>query len=127
MTARKRRSGEPTIKERAMSLFAVSREAGPTWTDGKGAFEQPAVSDHAAFMNDLADAGVILFAGPLAGSEAGRIRVLLIADGADAADVRRRLADDPWEITHRLVTTTIEPWNLLVGTDRVPTGQHADG
>ena len=25
-----------------MSLFAVTREAGPGWTDGKGAFEQPA-------------------------------------------------------------------------------------
>jgi uncharacterized protein YciI len=110
-----------------MSLFAVTREAGPAWIDGKGAFEQPAVSHHAAFMNDLADGGVILFAGPLAGSEAGRIRVLLIADAADAADIRRRLADDPWEITHRVVTMTIEPWNLLVGTDRLPAQQHADG
>ena len=40
-----------------MSLFAVTREAGPSWTDGKGAFEQPEVNDHAAFMNDLADDG----------------------------------------------------------------------
>jgi hypothetical protein len=36
-----------------MSLFAVTREAGPGWTDGKGAFEQAAVNDHAAFMNCL--------------------------------------------------------------------------
>jgi hypothetical protein len=45
-------------KARAMSLFAVSREAGPAWIDGKGAFEQPAVNDHAAFMNKLADEGL---------------------------------------------------------------------
>jgi hypothetical protein len=32
-----------------MSLFAVTREACPGWTDGKGAFEQPAVNEHAAF------------------------------------------------------------------------------
>ena len=106
-----------------MSLFAVTREAGPAWIDGKGAFEQAAVNDHAAFMNDLADEGLILFAGPLAGSEAGRIRVLLIADAADEADVRRHLADDPWEIADRVVTTTIEPWNLVVGADRLP-AQH---
>ena len=49
-----------------MSLFAVIREAGPSWTDGRGAFEQPAVNDHAAFMSGLADEGFVLFAGPLA-------------------------------------------------------------
>jgi uncharacterized protein YciI len=110
-----------------MKLYAVTREAGPAWIDGKGAFEQAAVNDHAAFMNDLADEGLILFAGPLAGSEAGRIRVLLIAAAADAAYIRRRLADDPWETTDRLATTTIEPWKLVVGADRLPAMQPADG
>ena len=68
-------------------LFAVTRDAAQPGQTAKGAFEQPAVNDHAAFMNDLADEGLVLFAGPLAGSEAGRIRVLLIADAADAADI----------------------------------------
>jgi uncharacterized protein YciI len=102
-----------------MSLFAVTREAGPGWTDGKGAFEQPAVNDHAVFMNNLADEGFVLFAGPLAGSEHDRIRALLIADAGSEADVHRRLADDPWERTQRLVTTSVEPWNLLVGAERL--------
>lgn len=102
-----------------MSLFAVTREAGPNWTDGKGAFEQPAVNDHAAFMNNLADEGFALFAGPLAGSERDRIRVLLIAEAASETDVHRRLADDPWVRTQRLMTTSVEPWNLLVGADRL--------
>lgn len=102
-----------------MSLFAVTREAGPSWTDGKGTFEQPAVNDHAAFMNGLANEGFVLFAGPLAGSEHDRIRVLLIADAAGETDVHLRLADDPWERTQRIVTTTVEPWNLLVGAERV--------
>ena len=103
-----------------MSLFAVIREAGQVWIDGKGAFEQPAANDHATFMNGLADEGLILFAGPLAGSEAGRIRVLLIADAADEAEVRRRLADDPWEITQRLTTVSVEPWTLFLGAERLP-------
>jgi uncharacterized protein YciI len=102
-----------------MTLFAVTREAGPSWTDGKGAFEQAAVNDHATFMNKLADEGFVLFAGPLAGSENDRIRVLLIAAAASETEIHHRLADDPWERTQRLVTTSVEPWNLLVGADRL--------
>ena len=102
-----------------MSLFAVTREAGPGWTEGKGAFEQPAVADHAAFMNTLADEGFVLFAGPLAGTEHDHIRVLLIANANSDTDIHRRLADDPWEIARRVVTTSVEPWNLLVGADRL--------
>jgi hypothetical protein len=37
-----------------MSYFVVSRDAGPSWIDGTGAFEQPAVEDHGAYMNALA-------------------------------------------------------------------------
>ena len=102
-----------------MSLFAVTREAGPEWTDGKGAFEQPRVNDHVAYMNDLAEEGFVLFAGPLAGSEHGRIRVLLIANAGSEADIHRRLADDPWERTQQLLTTRVEPWNVFVGADRL--------
>src|SRR6476646_7624292 len=105
-----------------MSLFAVTREAGPGWTDGKGAFEQPAVNDHAAFMSRLADQGLVLFAGPLAGTEHDRIRVLLIAEAASEAAVIRRLADDPWVPTQRLVTTSVEVWNLLLGAERLGGG-----
>ena len=102
-----------------MSLFAVTREAGPNWTNGRGAFEQPAANDHAAFMNNLADEGFVLIAGPLAGSERDRIRVLLVAEAASEPDIHRRLADDPWARTQLLVTTSVEPWNLLVGADRL--------
>jgi uncharacterized protein YciI len=102
-----------------MSIFAVTREAGPAWTDGTGAFEQNGVEEHVAFMSSLADEGSVLFAGPLAGSESGRIQVLLIADAAREADVRHRLADDPWEASQRIVTTSIEPWTLFVGAARL--------
>ena len=104
-----------------MSYFAVTREAGPAWTDGKGAFEQPAVAEHAAYMNALADEGAVVVAGPVAGSEHGRVRVLLIADADSEAEVRRRLADDPWERAERVVTSSIEPWNILVGAVRIST------
>jgi uncharacterized protein YciI len=98
-----------------MSLFAVSREAGPAWTDGQDAFSQPGVPAHVAFMNELADEGLLVAAGPVAGSEAGRIRVLLIADAPDEGHVAERLAADPWERNGQITTTRIEPWTLLSG------------
>jgi uncharacterized protein YciI len=102
-----------------MSYFAVIREAGPAWTDGNGIGEQPAVSDHAAFMNVLADQGFVLFGGPLAGSERGRLRVLLIVNAGSEAEIQRRLADDPWVRTEQLLTVSIEPWNIFVGAERL--------
>jgi uncharacterized protein YciI len=101
-----------------MSHFAVIREAGPGWTEG-GIAPQPGVADHAAFMNGLADEGFALFAGPLAGTEHGRLRALLIVKADHDDEIRRRLAADPWVRTDRLVITSIEPWNLIVGAERL--------
>ena len=101
-----------------MTIYSVIREAGPGFIDG-GIAAQPDVADHAAFMNALAEEGLILFAGPLAGTETGRLRALLImsADGED--EIRRRLQDDPWVRTDRLMLRSIEPWNVIVGADRL--------
>jgi uncharacterized protein YciI len=102
-----------------LSYFAVIRQAGPGWTDG-GIAGQPAVNDHAGFMNALADEGFVLFAGPLAGTESGgRLRALVIVDAGTEDEIRRRLADDPWVHSDRLVITSIEPWNLIVGAERL--------
>ena len=43
-----------------MTTFAVMREAGPGWSAG-GIFEQPKVTEHAAFMNAVADEAFLLF------------------------------------------------------------------
>jgi uncharacterized protein YciI len=102
-----------------MSYFAIIREAGPTWIDGKSTFEQPGVNDHAAFMNTLADQGFVLFGGPLAGSESGRIRALLIVDAASEDEIESRLHDDPWALTKKLAITSIEPWNIFTGAQRL--------
>jgi uncharacterized protein YciI len=102
-----------------MSYFAVIREAGPAWIAGEGIAGQPALSDHAAFMNALAEEGAVLFGGPLAGSERGRLRVLLLVDADSPAEIDGFLADDPWVRAERLVTTSIEPWNIFVGAERL--------
>jgi len=70
-------------------------------------------------MNSLPDEGFLLFGGPLGGSERGRLRVLLIVDAKGEAEIHRRLAHDPWVPTGQLVTVNVEPWEPLVGTERL--------
>jgi uncharacterized protein YciI len=101
-----------------VTLFAVIREAGPGWAAG-GIHEQPAVDEHTAFMDALTEDGFVLFAGPLAGRERGRLRVLLIADGDDEAEIHRHLADDPWLRSQQLLTVSVEPWTILAGAERL--------
>ena len=78
-----------------MSYLPVTRTAGPAREDGKGAFSQPQANEHAAYMDTLADQGLLVFAGPLAGTEHDRIRVVLIADADSELAIRARLTDDP--------------------------------
>jgi uncharacterized protein YciI len=104
-----------------MSLFAVIRQAGPAWADG-GISAQLGERDHAAFMNALADDGFLLLAGPVAGTEEGRLRVLLIMEAQDEAAIRRRLAEDPWAISERLQISSVEPWIVFVGAERLVLG-----
>jgi uncharacterized protein YciI len=104
-----------------MSLFTVTREAGPGWTDGHGIAGQEGMSAHAAFMDALASDGFVLFGGPLAGSEQGRLRALLVVDADSEAEIHRRLADDPWTRAERLRTVSVESWNPFVGAERLTT------
>ena len=101
-----------------MSYFTVTRTAGPAWTEG-GITAQPGIADHAAFMNALADEGFVLLAGPLAGTEQGRLRALLIVNAEREPEIHRRLADDPWTLAQKLEIASIEPWNTLVGAERL--------
>jgi uncharacterized protein YciI len=107
-----------------MSTFAVTRQAGPGWAAG-GIYDQPGMSEHAAFMNALAEEGFVLFGGPLAGTEQGRVSVLLIIDADSEATICRRLADDPWVASQQLVTQSVDPWTLLVGAERLPSPARA--
>ena len=101
-----------------MSLFAVVREAGPGWEEG-GIFDQTQVDEHSAFMSRLAEETFVLLAGPLAGSEARRLRALLIVDAWDEAEIDARFANDPWAASDHLRRVSVEPWNVLVGAKRL--------
>ena len=100
-------------------LFAVIRTRGHAWKPSLPMEEQPGWRAHAAFMNGLTDLRFVLFGGPLAGTEHGRLRALLIVDAGSEAEISRRLADDPWEAADQIRTVSIEPWNILTGAERL--------
>lgn len=101
-----------------MSLYAITREAGTAWTAG-GIFDQPALDEHASFMNALAAEGFLRLAGPLARSEEGHARVLLIVEAESEVEIHRRLAPDPWTRAGLLMIASVDEWNVIVGGERL--------
>ena len=54
----------PRMSGQQEQLFVVDRPAGAEWVPGKGAREQPLWDEHAAFMDDLFERGLIALGGP---------------------------------------------------------------
>lgn len=89
-------------------MFLVTRlRSGPQWDASRPLEQQSGWSAHAAFMDGLVDAGVIVLGGPLADEH----RVILAVEAASEKAVRAALARDPWSETH-LVVDSIEPWTI---------------
>lgn len=86
---------------------------GAAWDDRRGIREQDGFAEHAAFMDQLVDDGVLVIGGPV--GDGGYTAHLL--DGTEAAQLRARLAEDPWAEDGHLVLGLLEPWALwLVGS-----------
>ncbi|HUJ35947.1 MAG TPA: hypothetical protein VLW51_12100 [Solirubrobacteraceae bacterium] len=70
-------------------LFAMIRKGGPGWDQARPLREQEAWAEHAEFMDELAEEGFVVLAGPL---------------GAD-----------PWTRLGVLDTVSVERWDVLLG------------
>ena len=91
-------------------LFAVTRTRTAAWDDDLALDGQADWRGHARFMDALFGEGFVVLAGPLEGTR----EVLLVVRARDEAEVRLRLAADPW--TDRLLRTTrVLPWTLRLG------------
>jgi len=97
-----------------MPTFVLIRERAGGWDWGKPMREQAAWDAHAAFMDRLANDGVILAGGPLGGEDEAP-RVLHVVEAPDADGVERIMAEDPWTPLGLLRTLSIEPWTVLLG------------
>ena len=97
----------------SQTLFAVIRVRGNEWQAGRPMREQHAWSEHAAFMNGLAESRFIVRGGPLGDGS----RVLHIVEARSEQSIRERLAQDPWEVMGILRTESVESWTVLLDRD----------
>jgi uncharacterized protein YciI len=91
-----------------VTLFVVEHGTGPGYDPGRGRREQRGWDEHADFMESLVDDGFVLMGGPLGDGD----RVLVVVDALDEAEIRSRLAEDPWEPLGVLTIERIAPWTL---------------
>ena len=94
------------------TLFAVIRARGPAWDHSRPLEGQPEWPAHATFMNGLKSEGFVVLGGPLEGTS----EVLLIVRAENEAEVRSRLAADPWSATDLLRVARTAPWTLRLGS-----------
>jgi uncharacterized protein YciI len=95
-------------------LFAMIRKGGPAWNPGRPLREQEAWAEHAEFMDELAEEGFIVVAGPL-GDGSPEHRVLLVFDADSESTIHDRLDADVWTSMGVLETVSVERWNVLLG------------
>ena len=89
------------------TFLVVLRRSGPQWDPARPLEEQSGWPAHAAFMDELVDAGFVVLGGPLADGH----RVVLAVEADSESAVRAALGRDPWSETH-LRVDTIDPWTI---------------
>lgn len=90
-----------------VAYLVVLHRSGPDWDASRPAEGQTGWDEHARFMDSLVDAGFIVLGGPLADEH----RVVLAIEAPSEAEVRARLARDPWAGSH-LVVASIDAWRV---------------
>ena len=97
--------------------YLVERAKGPAWDHSRGRREQDGWDAHAAFMDALAEEGVVLLGGPI--GEGDGENALLIVDAESEAEIRARLAEDPWT-DDMLTIESVKPWSVWLRADVRP-------
>jgi uncharacterized protein YciI len=95
-------------------LFAMIRKGGPAWDPARALREQDSWDEHAAFMDELAEQGLVVLAGPL-GDGTPEHRVLLVFEADGESTIHACLDADPWTPMGVLETVSVERWNVLLG------------
>jgi len=97
-----------------MAYFAVINDGGPAWDPARSRRNQEKWAEHATYIDSLAEKGFFLLVGPLSPTKS-----LLIVAAASDREVRDRLAEDPWRKLGILRLLSVEPWEVLVGKERL--------
>jgi uncharacterized protein YciI len=96
-----------TLKK-TVALFLLP---GPNWNPAKAVREQELWDEHAQFVDELFDQGLIMLAGPFAPEGTGAL-VILNVESTDEA--RRIYAKDSWAHRQILLTADAKEWTIFV-------------
>ena len=89
--------------------FVVENMVGPAWDHTRPRRDQKGWDEHAAFMDALVDEGVIVLGGPL--GDVNGDTTLLVCKVKDEAEIRARMAEDPWS-GDMLRIASVRPWTV---------------
>ena len=92
-----------------MAYHLVRMTHGPAWDWSRSRRAQCGWDAHAAYMDRLADHGVVVLGGPV--GEGDGTDAVLVMDAFDESAVRALLAADPW-LGSVLKIASIEPWSI---------------
>jgi uncharacterized protein YciI len=92
-----------------MAYHLVRLTCGPAWDHTRPRRDQRGWDAHAAYLDTLAEHGVVLLGGPVGGDD-GPDAVLVI-DAYDEAAVLALIAADPWAYSV-LTVVSVEPWSI---------------
>lgn len=98
----------------APNYYLVELAKGRRWDHSLGRREQAGWDEHAAFMDLLVEEGFVVLGGPV--GEGDGENVLLVLDGSEA-EIRARLADDPW-VDELLTIETVKLWSVWLRATR---------
>jgi hypothetical protein len=90
---------------------ALFLRPGPNWDSSKPVREQRFWDEHARFVDDLFERGVVMLAGPFAPDGTGAL-VILNVETVDEA--RAIYADDPWAHHQILLTAEAKEWTIFL-------------
>ena len=100
-------------------LYMVEYDAGPSYLPGQPFAEQPGIGEHAAYMDQLHDAGILIFGGPFFDEldplvMTGASLFLNVTSETDA----REIVDQDPAISHGFLTLVdIKPFMAMIGCD----------
>jgi uncharacterized protein YciI len=100
-----------------MAFYVIRSEQGPAWNSSQSMREQMLWAEHAAFINSLLSTDKMILGGPIGDGKPYRAMAVFIARGE--AEVRERLANDPWYRAGVLRVLTIEEWGMIATNDKL--------
>jgi uncharacterized protein YciI len=87
----------------------VRFRAGPTWRGGS-IVDQPGWDEHAAFIDDLIERGVMVMGGPFADSSGSQS----LLENVDEQQAREAIAGDPFLANGVFELEEVRLWNVFV-------------